>query len=98
MDVLITWLHDQHERGIYTPTDIDTKNMLADLNTKPQPLVVLHRLINILFGMTFYPPEHTTHHDNLRLSIYDPTQTHRTQRLLSTQNKIVSPLKSTPKI
>ena len=81
LDVLITWLHDQHTCGIYTPNPINTNEMLADLNTKPQPPVILHRLCFILFGMNYYPPKSSEHYKLLRFQYYDPTQSKRSQRL-----------------
>ena len=80
LDVLITWLSDQHNKGIFKPSYINTNMMLADINTKPLPGTTLRKTHLHIIGARFYPNDKSKHYHLLDLHKYDVFNTRVSQR------------------
>ena len=79
LDVLITWLNEQHLKGIFTPHYTKTTHMLADFNTKPTGGKHLHTQHQLIIGANDYPPSDTKHYYALDLHKYS-TNNYRTSQ------------------
>ena len=71
LDVMICWLNEQYRNRTFQPIPTSTKNMRADLNTKPHGGESLQIKSLPLFGIKFYPPPDSEHYKLLELDKYN---------------------------
>ena len=71
LDIMITWLHEQHSDEKYVAIYCNTNLNKSDTNTKAHGGKILQEKNLSMVGFKFYPPEGSVHYDLLQLAKYN---------------------------
>ena len=71
LDIMMTWLHEQHTYQNYVAVYCNTSLNKADMNTKAHGGQTLQEKHLCMVGYKFYPPKGSEHYEILELGKYN---------------------------